>query len=79
MISTNLSYKDLGIITPDDLHFSKHCFHLANIALARANLIPRVFLFSVVQTLCKLYCIYVRPLLESCSPIWYPHTLESID
>ena len=39
MIPTNPSYKDLGIITPDDLNFSKHCSHLANIALARANLI----------------------------------------
>ena len=78
-IPTNPSYKDLGIITPDDFNFSKHCSHLANIALARANLILRAFSFSNVQTLCKLYCVYVRPLLEYCSPIWSPHTLESID
>ena len=39
MIPTNPSYKDLGIITPDNLNFLKHCSHLANIALARANLI----------------------------------------
>ena len=76
---TILLYKDLGIITPDDLNFSEHCSHLANIALARANLILRAFSLSNVQTLCKLYCVYVRPLLEYCSPIWFPHTLESID
>ena len=68
-----------NIITPDDLNFSKHCSHLANIALARANLILWAFSFSNVQTLCKLYCVYVRPLLEYCSPIWFPHTLEFID
>ena len=79
MIPTNLSYKDQGIITPDDLNFSKHCSHLANIALTRANLILQAFSFSNVQTLCKLYCVYVRPLLEYCSPIWSPHILESID
>ena len=79
MIPTNPSYKDLGIITENDLNFSKHCSHLANIALARANLIPRAFSFSNVQTSCKLYCVYVRPLFEYCSPIWSPHTLESID
>ena len=79
MIPTNPSYKDLGIITPDDLNFSKHCSHIANIALARANLILQAFSFSNVQTLCKLHCVYVRPLLEYCLPIWFPHTLESID
>ena len=79
MIPTNPSYKDQGIITPDDLNFSKHCSHLANIALTRANLILRAFSFSYVQTLCKLYCVYVRPLFEYCSPIWSPHILESID
>ena len=31
MKPTNLSYKDLGLISPDDLNFSKHCSHLANI------------------------------------------------
>ena len=72
MIPTNPSYKGLGIITPDDLNFSKHCSHLANIALARTNLILRAFSFGNVQTLCKLYCVYVRPLLEYCSPIWSP-------
>ena len=79
MIPTNPLYKDLSIITPDDLNFSKYCSHLANIALARANLILRAFSFSNVQNLYKLYCVYVRPLLEYCSPIWYPHSLESID
>ena len=43
MIPTNPSYKDVGIITPDDLNFSKYCSRLANIALARANLILRTF------------------------------------
>ena len=72
MIPTNPSYKDLGIITPDDLNFPKHCSHLASTALARANLILRAFSFSNVQTLCKLYCVSVRPLLEYCSPKWSP-------
>ena len=31
MIPTNPSYKDLGIITPDDLNFSKHSSHFAYI------------------------------------------------
>jgi hypothetical protein len=79
MIPTNQSYKDLGILTPDDLHFKNHCYHLVNIAHARANLIIRAFSFSNIQTLCKLYCVYVRPLLEYCSPIWSPYTLELID
>ena len=79
MIPTNPSYEDLGIMTSDDLNFSKHCSYLANIALARTNLILRAFSFSNVQTLCKLYCVYVRHLLESCSAIWSPHTLESLD
>ena len=43
MIPTNLSYKDLGIITPENLNFSKQCSHLAKISLARANLILRAF------------------------------------
>ena len=56
MILTNPSYKDLGIITLDDLNFSKHCSHLANIALARANLILRAFSFAMYKPY-AIYCV----------------------
>ena len=73
------SHKDLGILTNDKLDWSDHCQVISNKAIARINLIFRVFTYSNVQTLVKLYCTFVRPLLESCTPIWSPHHLKDID
>ena len=75
-------YKDLRIITPFNFNFSSHHFRIIiilNSTHSRANLILRAFSFSIISTLCKLFCTYVRPTLEYCSSIWSPHTLGPID
>jgi len=78
-IATDTGYKDLGVLTSNSLNFNSHHHRIINSAHSRANLILRAFPYSDNQTLCKLFCTYVRPLLEYCSPIWSPHTLENID
>jgi hypothetical protein len=78
-IPTNSSYKDLGILTPNTLQFSDHIYRTVKTAHARANLILKAFPFSNIRTLSNLFSVYVRPLLEYCSQIWSPFTLDSID
>jgi hypothetical protein len=78
-ISFPQSVKDLGIITNNSLNFSMHCHKIVNTAYHRVNLLLRAFSYSNRETLCNLYTVYVRPLLEYCSPIWSPYTLQDID
>ena len=73
------SYKDLGILDSNNLNFSTHLYRVINTACSRANFILRAFPYSNSSTGCKLFCTYVRPLLEYCSQVWSPYTLEIID
>ena len=79
LIPVNTSYKNLGIIVLNNLNFSSDINHLVNVAHARSNLILRAFPFSDVPNRCKLFCTYVRPILEYCSPIRSPYTLVNND
>ena len=42
--------------------------------MSRANLILRCFHSRDRTLLTTALCTYVRPLLEYCSSVWYPHT-----
>ena len=50
-----------------------------NIAHSRANFILRAFPYCNSSTRCKLFCTYVRPLLEYCFQILSSYTLENTD
>ena len=78
-IPVNIYYKDLGIIVSNNLNFSCHLNRIVNVAHACSNQILRVFPFSDIPTRCRLFCTYVRPILEYFLPIWSPDTLEDID
>ena len=42
--------------------------------MSRAYLILKAFHSRDRSLMIKVYCTYVRPLLEYCSPVWPPHT-----
>ena len=81
---TNSTVKDLAIIIDSQLNFNEHINTVVKKASSRASLIFKCFLSHNLQNLLKAYVVYVRPLVEYCSPVWSPHckkyvlTIESV-
>jgi len=69
---------DLGIKIDSNLRFTKHYRFMANKAQHRASLILRTFKSRDPDLLFKAFVVYVRPLLEYCSPVWAPVYLTDI-
>ena len=55
------------------LRFDKHISSMLNKAHARAALIRRYFRSKDQNLLFKAFTVFVRPMLEYCSPVWNPH------
>lgn len=70
---------DLGIIFESDLKFKKYIAKITRAAHLRAKLILKSFASRNRKLLAKAFAVYVRPILEYCTPIWSPHSQESID
>ena len=69
---------DLGVIIDDKLRFTSHYASMAKKAHQRASLILRCFKCRNPVLLTKAYLVYVRPLLEYCSPVWSPVYIKDI-
>ena len=65
---------DLGVIIDDRLCFHSHIRSVVARAHQRSNMILRCFLTRNVNCLIKAFTVYVRPIIEYCSPIWSPLT-----
>jgi ribonucleases P/MRP protein subunit RPP40 len=80
---TNLEFRpyatDLGITFEGDLKFKKYIAMITRAAHLRARLILKSFVSRNRKLLAKAFTVYVRPILEYCTPIWNPHHLELID
>ena len=70
---------DLGVLLDSNLRFIKHYRLIANKAHHRASLILRTFKSRDRYLLFKAFTVYVRPLLEYCSPVWAPVYKTDID
>jgi hypothetical protein len=70
---------DLGVLFDNHLSFYAHITGIIARAKQRLFLIYKCFISKDTTLLLKAYTIYVRPLLEYCSPIWSPHTKHDID
>ena len=70
--------RDIGITMSRNLKFSSHCTKLASQAYSKAFLILKCFTSCNVALLIRAFLIYVRPLLESCTPVWSPFLLKDI-
>jgi len=62
-----------------ELTFSKHTGNIVARVHARANLIHKCFLSRHVQTLTRTFTVYVGPLLEYGSCVWFQHFMSEID
>ena len=70
---------DLGLKIDSNLRFIKHYRLISNKAQQRASLILRTFRSRDPGLLFKAFVVYVRPLLEYCSPVWAPVYVTDID
>ncbi len=70
---------DLGVTIDRDLKFSIHVNNIAHKATVKCRLISKSFVSRHMPTLVKAYKVYVRPILEYCSPVWSPHLAKDIE
>ena len=66
------SCRDLGVIISDNLLPRDHINSIVAKASQRANAIMRCFLCRDTGVLLQAFKVYVRPLLEFCTPVWSP-------
>ena len=64
--------RDLGVIFDSKLCFSAHLAQISAKAHQRAGLILRCFKSRDPHLLSRAFCVYVRLILEYCSPVWSP-------
>lgn len=70
--------KDLGIFISNNLSSTNHCSYVFSKASKIAALITRSFISQNRQLMCRAFKCYVRPILEYCSQVWNPYTLNNI-
>ena len=70
--------KDLGIFMDEHQTFKPHINSIVKKSSAKSYLILKCFHSRDRNNLVKAFIVYVRPLLEYCSPIWSPHTSKYI-
>ena len=61
------------VIIDGKLRFDKHIANIVSKAHSRAALIRRCFKSRDCRLLFRAFTVFVRPLLEYCSPVWSPH------
>lgn len=80
---SSLSYqsncRDLGVIITHDLSPSIHISEIVAKAHQRANIILRCFMSNDKSLLLRVFLVYVRPILEYCSVVWWPCTKKDTD
>ena len=64
--------RDLGVTVDSKLSFSAHLAQISAKAHQRAGLIARCFKSRDPHLSFRAFVVYVRPLLEYCSPVWSP-------
>ena len=62
--------RDLGVLIPRDLKFSKQCLLAKNKANLMLGIINRGVSYKSTEVISKLYRSYVRPHLEYCIQFW---------
>jgi len=71
--------RDIGITVSSNLKPSTHCAQIAAKAYIRAQLLLRSFHTNNTDVLVRSYITYVRPLVESCTPVWNPWLIKDIE
>ena len=78
IIQPNSTVRDLGVILNNHANFNDHINNIVRKASARSSLIFKCFLSRDLNNMLKAFTVYVRPLVEYCSPVWSPHCKKHI-
>ena len=78
-LSRVTSCTDLGVCINSVLSFSEHINNVVVKAKQRTSLLLRSFLSKDPMLLTKAFTVYVRPMLEYCSPVWSPCHIGNIN
>ena len=73
------SVKDLGMNLQANLKPSVHCAEIAAKANARSKLIGKSFLSRDATIMTRAFTVYLRPILDYCTPVWSPHNIGDIN
>jgi hypothetical protein len=73
------SIVDLGVTVDSNLRYKLHINNIVIKAHQRACLIMRCFKSRDPTLLFKAFCVYVRPLVEYCVPVWSPRYIADIN
>jgi len=73
------SIVDLGVTIDSNLRYKLHINNIVTKAHQRACLIMRCFKSRDPTLLFKAFCVYVRPLVEYCVPVWSPSYTADIN
>jgi hypothetical protein len=79
LLSTVDCCRDLGVEVDSHLSFNRHINSIVAKAHLRASQILRCFLSRDPYVLTKAFKVYVRPILEYCSPVWSPYGIVNIN
>ena len=79
LLTSCTSCRDLGVIVDSRLSFVEYINSIVAKADLRASQILRCFLGRDPFILIKAFNVYVRPLVEYCSPVWSPTAIGSIN
>jgi len=75
ILPTVSSCIDLGVYMDSALSFSSHIDHIITKTKRRASQILRCF-YSKDR---DVHLLFIRPIIEYCSPVWSPYTVTGIN
>ena len=70
--------RDIGIHLTPDFKTTTHCARIAASASSRSFLVLKSFSSNKAVLLIRAYKTYIRPLLESATPVWSPYLKKDI-
>ena len=71
--------RDLGVGVDCGLKFNSHVQNIVTLSYQRLAILFRGFCSRDTSLLVRAYKVYVRPILEYCSPVWSPYLLQEVD
>ncbi len=70
--------RDLGVHVSNDLKVSNHCLEISKKANKITNMMFNCLITDDIKVLLHAYKVYIRPLVEYCTPVWSPYQAKDI-
>ncbi|MEM7163782.1 MAG: reverse transcriptase family protein, partial [Bacteroidota bacterium] len=77
-LSSAETIRDLGIEVSSDLKFAAHITQITNKCIRLVHNVFRSFQYKEREFLIKIFCTFIRPILEYGSEVWNPYHIGEI-